>query len=69
MISLEMFLLWVLMMGGVGGFLAWRYATEEYGKGFFDALMLHHSGQLTYEAYEEEDGTPALNVHIKGKKL
>ena len=65
MISVEMFLLWVLMMGGVGGFLAWKYATEEYGKGFVDALMLHNSGALTYEEYEEDDGTPGLNIRIK----
>ena len=65
MISLELFFGGIALMAVGGVFISYKYATEEYGKGFIDALMLHNSGELTYEEYEDEDGTPGLNIRIK----
>ena len=64
MIELEYYLLSIALMAAGGYYISYRYATEEYGKGFFDALMLHSSGQLTYNAYEE-DGEQMLDINIK----
>ena len=65
MMSIEMFGLWVLIMSGIGGYIAWRYSIEQYGEGMMDALTMHHTGRLTYEAVENDDGTIELEIKIK----
>ena len=65
MIAIEYFFLCVLVMTVGGYYISYRYATEQYGEGMLDALTLHHTGRLTYEASEDEHGNIELEIRIK----
>ena len=65
MIAIEYFFLCVALMGAGGYYLSWRYGIEQYGEGMIDALTMHHTGSLTYDASENEDGTYELEIRIK----
>ena len=60
MIDLEMFILGLLLMGSVGGYMAYRYGYNNYSNGFLDAVQLHSEGRLTYQI--EEDNTISLFI-------
>ena len=65
MIAIEYFFLCFALMAAGGYFISYRYATEQYGEGMIDALTLHHTGKLTYDAVDNEDGTVELEIRIK----
>ena len=60
MIDLEMFILGLLLMGSVGGYMAYRHGYNSYSDGFLDAVQLHSEGRLTYQI--EEDNTISLFI-------
>lgn len=65
MMSIEMFVLWVLIMSGIGGYIAWRYATAQYGDGMKDALLMLDAGRLEYEVFLDEFDIKMIEIRIK----
>lgn len=60
MIELDMFILGLLLMGSIGGYMTYRHGYNNYSNGFIDAVQLHSEGRLTYKV--EDDGL--INMFI-----
>jgi len=55
MMSIEYFVLGLIIMGSIGAYLSYRHGVTEYAEGMKQALLMHHSGDLKYKVYFEGD--------------
>jgi len=53
--SIDNFILYNLVMLGVGWYLLRKHGESEYGEGIVDAIQMHNDGRLTYESYFEDE--------------
>ena len=63
--NVEVFVLLSVILLALGAFLMWRHGISSYDKGLREAVILHHSGRLTYEAYYDENQEEMLEIDIK----
>ena len=64
---LDMSMLYVLLWGvvAIGIFYSARkYGISQYAEGMADAIVMHHSGTLTYKVIMNEDGEEDLEIKI-----
>ena len=48
----------------LGLFLAWRHGVKCYDRGITDAILMHRSGRLKYNAYLDDNGSRMVNIEI-----
>ena len=48
----------------LGLFLAWRHGAKCYDRGITDAILMHRSGRLKYNAYLDDNGSRMVNIEI-----
>ena len=63
--SIDTFILYNLVMLGVGWYLLKRHGESEYREGLVDSIQMHNEGTLTYTIYTEDDGTEMININIE----
>ena len=64
MIPTENFVLLMVALLTMGGFLLWRHGTKCYDRGITDAVQMHRNGRLKYTTYLDDDGSKMLNIEI-----
>ena len=64
MIPTEKFVLLMVALLTIGGFLLWRHGTKCYDRGITDAILMHRNGRLKYNTYLDDNGRKMINIEI-----
>jgi hypothetical protein len=64
--TIEVFILYNVLMLIGGWVILRRHGDKEYGDGITDAVQLHHEGKLTYTSYLADEGHEMLDIKIQG---
>lgn len=63
--TIEVFLLYNVIMFGVGWYLLQKYGESQYQAGVVEAVQMHNEGRLTYTSYFDDEGIEMIDIQIK----
>ena len=63
--TIEVFLLYNVIMFGVGWYLLQKYGESKYQAGVVEAVQMHNEGRLTYTSYFDDEGIEMIDIQIK----
>lgn len=62
--SIELVIVWALLMLSGGSYFIWRHGIDEYDNGFLDAIQLHSEGRLIYTIENIGDDENVLTIEV-----
>lgn len=62
--SIELVIVWSLLMLSGSSYFIWKQGRDEYDNGFLDAIQLHAEGRLFYSIEDIGDDEGVLTIEV-----